>query len=142
MERRKGTEWTSDGYTDYYGGDVEINMKTAPKGWEYLERWSQDKHVNHGDKHGWVYSLNEQFWGETGTVDREERPAHRYRRRCISRTRRAVSYKRDYEELTNLELGLASEDKWEVGHIFSSLKKTKISVCLELQGCLAQFGYC
>ena len=113
MERRKKGDWKFDRYSDYYGGDVEISMKTAPKGWEYLEKWSADRHTNHGDKHGWVYSLSEQFWGELGTVDTEERPAHRYRRRCIARTRRAIDYNNDYDDLSKLELGIG-DNKWEV----------------------------
>lgn len=88
-------------------------MKTPPVDWEYLGKWAPDKHANNGDKSGWVYSMSEEFWGESGTVDTEARPGHRYRRRCIARTRQLKNHDKNNENFNLFEKTLG-DAKWEV----------------------------
>ncbi|KAK6021918.1 hypothetical protein OSTOST_12400, partial [Ostertagia ostertagi] len=85
--------WRPLKFTDYFGGEIEKERLRDPgEGWKYEGKWVPDKHHNYGDKSGWVYSISEVFWGEPGTVDIEQRPDHKYRRRCIKRTRKAIDF--------------------------------------------------
>ncbi|VDO91038.1 unnamed protein product, partial [Haemonchus placei] len=99
-------------FTDYYGGEIKTSRLSEPgKGWKYEGKWVPDTHNNYGDKSGWVYSITEVFWGEPGTVDIERRADHKYRRRCIKRTRKAIDFKYQNFETYQSSLG---DTKWEI----------------------------
>nr|CDJ84941.1 FerB and C2 calcium-dependent membrane targeting domain containing protein [Haemonchus contortus] len=109
-EWRNG-EWRPLKFTDYYGGEIKTSRLSQPgKGWKYEGKWVPDTHNNYGDKSGWVYSITEVFWGEPGTVDTERRADHKYRRRCIKRTRKAIDFKYQNFETYQSSLG---DTKWE-----------------------------
>ncbi|KAK6731499.1 hypothetical protein RB195_007764 [Necator americanus] len=104
-------KWEPSKFTDYFGGEIEKKTMHNPgEGWRYEGKWVPDTHQNYGDKNGWVYAISDVFWGETGTVDKEWRPDHKFRRRCIKRTRKAINF--ENQNFGNYEESLG-DTKWE-----------------------------
>ncbi|ETN75972.1 hypothetical protein NECAME_12000 [Necator americanus] len=104
-------KWEPSKFTDYFGGEIEKKTMHNPgEGWRYEGKWVPDTHQNYGDKNGWVYAISDVFWGEAGTVDKEWRPDHKFRRRCIKRTRKAINF--ENQNFGNYEESLG-DTKWE-----------------------------
>ncbi|CAB3410812.1 unnamed protein product [Caenorhabditis bovis] len=112
QKKNEDGEWVLDKYTDYYGYEVkESDMKKGVEGWE-LSAWIADKLRNNGDKNGWVYSSNSIFFGDGIVIDREAKPHHNYRRRCIKRSRKMIAYKKEHENLETFRNSL-DDTNWE-----------------------------
>ncbi|KAJ1369754.1 hypothetical protein KIN20_031303 [Parelaphostrongylus tenuis] len=103
--------WQPLKFTDYFGTEIpKARLRDPGKGWQYEGKWMADTHQNYGDKKGWVYAISDVFWGEPGSVDNEMRADHRFRRRCIKRTRKAVNFMNQNFETYQNSLG---DTKWE-----------------------------
>ncbi|EYC01631.1 hypothetical protein Y032_0105g3663 [Ancylostoma ceylanicum] len=111
VQEWRDNEWKIIKFTDYFGGEIDKKtMHTPAKGWKYEGKWVPDTHQNYGDKSGWVYAISDVFWGEAGTVDNERRADHKFRRRCIKRTRKALDFRNQNFEAYEESLG---DTKWE-----------------------------
>uniref|UniRef100_A0A1I7XNX1 C2 domain-containing protein n=1 Tax=Heterorhabditis bacteriophora TaxID=37862 RepID=A0A1I7XNX1_HETBA len=105
------SKWKFSKYTDFFGGIIDKKTMNNPgKDWQYEGKWKPDMHHNYGDKSGWIYAISDVFWGASGIYDKEQRAAHKFRRRCITRRRKAINYKNENFESYVESLGDA---QWE-----------------------------
>ncbi|CAI5438531.1 unnamed protein product [Caenorhabditis angaria] len=86
-------------------------MKKAVSGWD-MGSWKADKLRNNGDKNGWVYTTNGVFFGDGVAIDREVKPHHKYRRRCVKRSRKLEAYKKEHEDFKAYQESL-EDTNWE-----------------------------
>ncbi|CAL2029477.1 unnamed protein product [Caenorhabditis brenneri] len=113
QKKSNGGQWKHFQYTDFCGRVLtsEDLNKDIKKGWT-VSNWVPDKFRNNGDEKGWVYSTNGVFFGDGAATDREAKEHHKFRSRCIKRSRTLQDYNKEWENFDYFRTTMKDEN-WE-----------------------------